>query len=66
MDAAWSCPDCGQVYRPPHTWQVPVWLGARRAAQVLHAEMHGRRALVERRRRLTDPPVDYGNPPPTP
>jgi hypothetical protein len=37
-----------------------VWFGARRAAQVLHAGMHGRSALVRNRRRLEDPAIDYG------
>jgi hypothetical protein len=58
--AAWSCPDCNETFRSPPGWPVYVWAGARRAAQVLHAKKHGRSALIENRRRLTDPPIDYG------
>jgi hypothetical protein len=65
VDTAWSCPDCGETYRPPDRWQIPVWAGARRAAQVYHAGMHGRSALVRNRRRNEDPPIDYGPPPAT-
>jgi hypothetical protein len=60
FDTAWTCVDCGRTYRPPHGWEVFVWAGARRAAQVFHAKKHGRSALIENRRRLEDPPIDYG------
>jgi hypothetical protein len=54
MVEAWTCPDCGQTYRMPGNWEAAVYLAARRAAQVVHASRHGRRALFENRRRATD------------
>jgi hypothetical protein len=54
----WSCPDCARTYRMPGGWEVAIWLSARRAAQFLHAERHGRPLLAERRRRRDDPPVE--------
>jgi hypothetical protein len=57
---AWTCPDCLKTYRADPTDEVYVWSGRRRSAQVLHASKHGRSALVINRRRLTDPPIDYG------
>jgi hypothetical protein len=56
----WTCPDCNRSYRADPNDEVPVWLGRRRAAQVYHAGKHGRSALVRNRRRLQDPPIDYG------
>jgi hypothetical protein len=41
---------------------VYVWSGTRRAAQVLHAKMHNRTALIDRKRRHGDPAIDYGTP----
>jgi hypothetical protein len=58
----WTCPDCDRTYVAPAGWEIYVWAGARRAAQVFHAQRHGRQALVEQRRRLTDPEPDYGTP----
>ena len=52
---AWSCPECGATYRAPRTWEVPVWLAARRRAQIEHAARHGHGALFERRCRTDDP-----------
>jgi hypothetical protein len=52
---AWSCPDCARTYRMPPGWEPAVWLSARRAAQFLHAERHGRPMIAERRRRRDDP-----------
>lgn len=54
----WSCPDCVATYRMPGSWEVAVWLSARRAAQYLHAERHGRPDIAERRRRRDDPPPE--------
>jgi hypothetical protein len=59
---AWTCPDCGRTYRSPLDWEVPVWLSSRRAAQYLHAQRHGRVALIERRRRRDDPPPEEDPP----
>jgi hypothetical protein len=55
---AWSCPDCARTYRMPPGWEPAVWLSARRAAQFLHAERHGRPMIAERRRRRDDPPPE--------
>jgi hypothetical protein len=52
---AWSCPDCPRTYRMPPGWEPAVWLSARRAAQYLHAERHGRPMIADRRRRRDDP-----------
>jgi len=54
MVEVWSCPDCGQTYRMPRHWEAAVFLAARRTAQVVHASRHGRRALIENRRRASD------------
>jgi hypothetical protein len=54
MIDVWSCPDCSKVYRMPRHWEAAVYLAARRAAQTVHASMHGRSALVRNRRRATD------------
>jgi hypothetical protein len=62
VDASkWSCPDCLATYTSPPGWEVYVWAGARRAAQVIHAQRHGKAALTQRRRRLEDPPIPYGD-----
>lgn len=50
----WSCPDCLVVYRCPAGWEAAVFLAARRTAQIIHASRHGRRALIENRRRASD------------
>lgn len=55
---AWTCPDCGRTYKAPLNWEVAVWLSARRAAQYLHANRHGRPNIAERRRRRDDPPME--------
>lgn len=52
---AWTCPECVQSYRCPAGWEAAVWLAARRAAQVIHASRHGRRDVIHRRRRASDP-----------
>ncbi len=55
----WSCPDCQQSYRCPAGWEAAVFLAARRSAQVIHASRHGRRDVLQRRRRSSDPrPAD--------
>lgn len=55
----WTCPDCRHTYRCPATWEAAVFLAARRAAQVIHASRHGRREVLQRRRRSSDPrPAD--------
>jgi hypothetical protein len=57
----WTCPEdgCGQSYRCPAGWEAAVFLAARRAAQVIHASRHGRRDVLQRRRRSSDPrPTD--------
>jgi hypothetical protein len=53
----WTCPvaGCGQSYRCPAGWEAAVFLAARRAAQVIHASRHGRRDVLLRRRRSSDP-----------
>jgi len=38
----------------PGHWESAVFLAARRAAQTVHASMHGRSALIRGRRRATD------------
>jgi len=50
----WSCPDCRATYRMPGSREAAVFLAARRAAQVVHASRHGRRAFIDNRRRATD------------
>lgn len=65
----WTCPDCNASYRCPAGWEAAVFLAARRTAQVVHASRHGRRALIERRRRASDPrpatelPPEWADPP---
>jgi hypothetical protein len=51
----WTCEHCNRTYHAPNDWEVPVWMAARRAAQILHAKRHGHGALFERRRRRDDP-----------
>lgn len=71
MIEVWSCPDCLATYRMPKHWEASVFLAARRAAQVVHAGKHGRQALVQGRRRATDPrpatelPAEWADPPAT-
>lgn len=59
---AWTCPDCRKTYRSPGHWETRIFLSVRRAAQVYHAELHGRQDIVRNRRRTTDPAIDYGTP----
>ena len=69
MVEVWTCIDCGATYRMPRNWEAAVYLAARRAAQVVHASKHGRRALIVNRRRATDArppselPAEWADPP---